>query len=61
MCYVRGESTFSDHRPVCGVFWVAVEVRNRSGKFRKGHSCLAPKMQLEEHVIPERRSSFYGF
>ncbi|XP_022949924.1 type I inositol polyphosphate 5-phosphatase 5-like [Cucurbita moschata] len=61
VCYVRGESTFSDHRPVCGVFWVAVEARNRSSKFRKGHSCLTPKVQLEEHVIPERRSSFYGF
>ncbi|KAG7026833.1 Type I inositol polyphosphate 5-phosphatase 5 [Cucurbita argyrosperma subsp. argyrosperma] len=61
VCYIRGELRFSDHRPVCGVFRVAVELRNRSSKFRKGYSCAAPRLlQLEECVIPKRHS-FYEF
>lgn len=60
LCYVRGESRFSDHRPVCGMFSVAVELRNRSNRFRKGYSCAAPRLQFEDCVIPKRHS-FYEF
>lgn len=28
MCYVRGESTFSDHRPVYSIFSAQVNLRN---------------------------------
>ena len=30
--YYRGESRFSDHRPVCGTFIVEVEVLNQRAK-----------------------------
>ncbi|CAK9320605.1 unnamed protein product [Citrullus colocynthis] len=60
LCYIRRESRLSDHRPVCGEFRVAVELRNRSSKFRKGYSCAAPRGQFEDCVIPKRHS-FYDF
>ncbi|KAL2906010.1 Type I inositol polyphosphate 5-phosphatase 5 [Bienertia sinuspersici] len=42
--YARGESRFSDHRPVCAVFSIDVEVRRQLGsKFRKGFSCNGPR------------------
>ncbi|EEF29250.1 type I inositol polyphosphate 5-phosphatase, putative [Ricinus communis] len=59
LSYIRGESRFSDHRPVCAVFAVEVEARNRSnGRFRKGYSCAAQRMEYED-CIPQRHS-FYG-
>ncbi|CAI9118417.1 OLC1v1019986C2 [Oldenlandia corymbosa var. corymbosa] len=46
LSYVRGESRFSDHRPVSSVFWAEVEsVPNR---LRKSMSCSSNKIQVEE-------------
>ncbi|KAI3451131.1 hypothetical protein Pfo_007796 [Paulownia fortunei] len=56
LSYIRGESRFSDHRPVCAVFAVEVEVRNKNiTKFRKGYSCAATKLEFED-CIPQRHS-----
>ncbi|MED6122552.1 Type I inositol polyphosphate 5-phosphatase 5 [Stylosanthes scabra] len=57
LSYIRGESRFSDHRPVCAVFSVDVEVRNRNNRFRKGYSYAHPRLEFED-VIPQRHS-FY--
>ncbi|XP_019059697.1 PREDICTED: type I inositol polyphosphate 5-phosphatase 5 [Tarenaya hassleriana] len=58
LSYIRGESRFSDHRPVCAVFAVEVKVKspNRS-RFRKGLSCAAARLAFED-CIPQRHS-FY--
>ncbi|KAI3783043.1 hypothetical protein L2E82_13105 [Cichorium intybus] len=44
--YVRGESRFSDHRPVCSIFIAEVESINRS-KFKKTTSCSS-RIEVEE-------------
>ena len=36
LSYIRGESRFSDHRPVCSVFIVEVEVLNNKIKVASG-------------------------
>ncbi|CAI9767004.1 unnamed protein product [Fraxinus pennsylvanica] len=60
LSYIRGESRFSDHRPVCAVFAVEVEMKNKNAsKFRKGFSCTGTRMEYEE-CIPQRHS-FYEF
>ncbi|XP_059623064.1 type I inositol polyphosphate 5-phosphatase 5 [Cornus florida] len=53
LSYIRGESRFSDHRPVCAVFAVEVETRNRSTKFRK-----ASTRADYEDCIPKRHSLY---
>ncbi|KAI8540782.1 hypothetical protein RHMOL_Rhmol08G0011800 [Rhododendron molle] len=59
LSYIRGESRFSDHRPVCAVFAVEVEIRSKSStRFRKGFSCT-PRVEHED-CIPQRHS-FYEF
>ncbi|KAL6575991.1 hypothetical protein OROHE_000462 [Orobanche hederae] len=57
LSYIRGESRFSDHRPVCAVFAVEVEVTSKNilTKFRKGYSCAATKLEFED-CIPQRHS-----
>lgn len=61
LSYVRGESRFSDHRPVCAVFAVEVETkinRNSISKIlRTGYSCNATNLEYED-CMP-RRHSFY--
>ncbi|KAK7247448.1 hypothetical protein RIF29_42331 [Crotalaria pallida] len=57
LSYIRGESRFSDHRPVCAVFSVNVEVRSRNVRFRKGFSYISPRLEYED-IIPQRHS-FY--
>ncbi|RVX23613.1 Type I inositol polyphosphate 5-phosphatase 5 [Vitis vinifera] len=59
LSYIRGESRFSDHRPVCGVFSVEVEIRSKSTRFRKGYSCAATRIEYLD-CIPQRHS-FYEF
>ncbi|MCE3050684.1 hypothetical protein HAX54_047884 [Datura stramonium] len=64
LSYIRGESRFSDHRPVCSVFAVDVEaeaelVKKNNSKFRKGFSCTASRMEYDD-LIPQRHS-FYDF
>ncbi|XP_002864939.2 type I inositol polyphosphate 5-phosphatase 5 [Arabidopsis lyrata subsp. lyrata] len=57
LSYIRGESRFSDHRPVCAIFAVEVDVKSlNKGRFRKGYSCAAAR--LVEDCIPQRHS-FY--
>lgn len=59
LAYIRGESRFSDHRPVCGVFSVEVERRSKNSRFRKGYSYAATRMDYVD-CIPQRHS-FYEF
>lgn len=63
LSYIRGESRFSDHRPVCAVFSVEVEkdVMNKISinRLRKGFSCANPKFEYED-CIPQRHS-FYEY
>ncbi|KAF3441034.1 hypothetical protein FNV43_RR19320 [Rhamnella rubrinervis] len=61
LSYIRGESRFSDHRPVCGVFSVDVEIlrsRNNNNRFRKGYSCAAPRILDYDDCIPQRHSLY---
>ncbi|CAI9109390.1 OLC1v1009204C1 [Oldenlandia corymbosa var. corymbosa] len=59
LSYIRGESRFSDHRPVCAVFAVQVEMKNKNtSRFRKGYSCTASKYGFEDCIVPQRHS-FY--
>ncbi|XP_031249903.1 type I inositol polyphosphate 5-phosphatase 5 isoform X2 [Pistacia vera] len=63
LSYIRGESRFSDHRPVCAVFSVEVEkdVVNKISinRLRKGFSCANQKFEYED-CIPQRHS-FYDY
>ncbi|GLT43976.1 hypothetical protein SLA2020_178970 [Shorea laevis] len=60
LSYIRGESRLSDHRPVCAVFSVEVEVRSTiNNRFRKGYSCMGARLEYED-CIPQRHS-FYEF
>jgi hypothetical protein len=38
LSYYRGESRFSDHRPVCGTFVVEVDVLNKRTKRRSSNA-----------------------
>ncbi|CAN6478112.1 unnamed protein product [Victoria cruziana] len=51
LSYIRGESRFSDHRPVCAVFVAEVEILNNS-KF-------GSDVDIEEYL--QRRHSFYEY
>jgi hypothetical protein len=53
LCYIRGESKFSDHRPVCGVFIVeaAVPDNNRLVKFASGPNM---KVGAEELLVASK-------
>ena len=59
LSYIRGESRFSDHRPVCAVFSVGVEVRSRNNRFRKGYSYTSPRLEYEDFI--PKRHSFYDY
>ncbi|XP_020080352.1 type I inositol polyphosphate 5-phosphatase 5-like [Ananas comosus] len=60
--YIRGESRFSDHRPVCAVFMIQVDMSN-GNRGRKGYSSIyssiGSRIPLED-CIPQRHS-FYEF
>ncbi|GAA0141590.1 phosphatase [Lithospermum erythrorhizon] len=59
--YVRGESKFSDHRPVYGIFLVEVECINHS-RFRKSMGYSSSRIEIEE-LLPvlyrQREQHFY--
>ncbi|KAJ6916922.1 hypothetical protein NC652_019356 [Populus alba x Populus x berolinensis] len=58
LSYFRGESRFSDHKPVCAVFAAEVEMRKRTNnRFRKGYSCAAAKLEFDNY-IPQRHSLY---
>lgn len=62
LSYIRGESRFSDHRPVCAVFAIEVETKNKKAiRFmRKGNSCIGARTEYEQCCM-HRRHSFYGY
>ncbi|XP_061967712.1 type IV inositol polyphosphate 5-phosphatase 7 isoform X3 [Populus nigra] len=47
LSYVRGESRFSDHRPVYGVFLAEVESINH-GRIKRSTSCSNSRIEVEE-------------
>ncbi|KAF6154080.1 hypothetical protein GIB67_031341 [Kingdonia uniflora] len=57
LSYIRGESRFSDHRPVCSVFVTEVEMKTNRNKVRKGFISPDTKIDIDD-VIPKRHS-FY--
>lgn len=62
LSYIRGESRFSDHRPVCAVFSVEVELRNENiNRFRKGYSCAGKRMEFEEDSCMPPSHCLYEF
>lgn len=46
LSYVRGESRFSDHRPVYSLFWAEVELVH--SRFRRSMSCSSSRIEVEE-------------
>ncbi|XP_047095116.1 type I inositol polyphosphate 5-phosphatase 5-like [Lolium rigidum] len=55
--YLRGESRFSDHRPVCGVFAVEVDAGvEGGGKMRTCHS-LAARIGCDKTASPQTHGS----
>ncbi|XLR45053.1 hypothetical protein S83_029713 [Arachis hypogaea] len=46
LSYVRGESRFSDHRPVYGIFMA--EVESTHGRLKKTMSCSRSRIEVEE-------------
>ncbi|KAL4645398.1 hypothetical protein ACB092_02G232800 [Castanea dentata] len=58
LSYIRGESRFSDHRPVCAVFTVEVEIENKNNnRFRMGYTCAGQRFDFED-CIPQRHSLY---
>lgn len=53
LSYVRGESRFSDHRPVSSVFWA--EVQSVPSRLRKSMSCSNSRIEVEE-LLPYSHS-----
>ncbi|PWA75501.1 Endonuclease/exonuclease/phosphatase [Artemisia annua] len=46
LSYLRGESRFSDHRPVYSLFWAVVELVH--SRFRRTMSCSSSRIEVEE-------------
>lgn len=57
--YIRGESRFSDHRPVCALFKAQVETSDNGGRCRNGFSSVISRAPLFD-VMPKRHS-FYEY
>lgn len=57
LSYIRGESRLSDHRPVCAVFSVGIEMANKCIKFRKGFSCTGATLEYH-NMMPQRHNTF---
>lgn len=53
LSYARGESRFSDHRPVSSVFWA--EIESVPSRFRKSMSCSSSRIEVEE-LLPYTHS-----
>ncbi|KAF2325206.1 hypothetical protein GH714_025273 [Hevea brasiliensis] len=51
LSYVRGETRFSDHRPVYSIFLAEVESINRS-RIKKSMSCSSSRIEVEE-LLPQ--------
>ncbi|XP_047313376.1 type IV inositol polyphosphate 5-phosphatase 7-like isoform X2 [Impatiens glandulifera] len=48
LSYVRGESRFSDHRPVYGIFWAEAEYSVYQQHSRKSTSCSSSRIEAED-------------
>ncbi|XP_024977590.1 type I inositol polyphosphate 5-phosphatase 5 [Cynara cardunculus var. scolymus] len=59
LLYIRGESRFSDHRPVCAVFAIETEMKNKCMRLRKGFSYATGSILECEDCMPKRHS--FGF
>ncbi|XP_042495301.1 type I inositol polyphosphate 5-phosphatase 5-like [Macadamia integrifolia] len=59
LSYIRGESRFSDHRPVCAAFIAEAKSRD-STRIRKGLSAVGTTRMDYDECIPQRHS-FYEF
>ncbi|CAM0883123.1 unnamed protein product [Alopecurus aequalis] len=57
LSYYRGESKFSDHRPVCGTFIVEVEALNRKAKRRSSNADM--RIGAEE-LLPKDKNKGKG-
>ncbi|AES60858.1 putative phosphoric monoester hydrolase [Medicago truncatula] len=57
LSYVRGESRFSDHRPVCSVFLAEVESVSRN-RIKKCSSCSSSRVEVEE-LLPHSNGYNY--
>ncbi|WJX78865.1 Type IV inositol polyphosphate 5-phosphatase 7 [Trifolium repens] len=57
LSYVRGESRFSDHRPVCSIFLAEVESIN-SNQIKKGSNCSSSRIEVEE-LLPHSHGHGY--
>ncbi|CAH2062980.1 unnamed protein product [Thlaspi arvense] len=53
LSYVRGESRFSDHRPVYSLFSVEIESVSRNHRIKKSSSYSSSRIQVEE-LLPQR-------
>ncbi|KAL8167422.1 hypothetical protein V2J09_008921 [Rumex salicifolius] len=62
LSYSRGESRFSDHRPVCAVFRAEteVEVRGKGSRFRKGYSYM-DRRQIYSVALPQKHKGGFVF
>ncbi|KAF7818345.1 type I inositol polyphosphate 5-phosphatase 4-like [Senna tora] len=58
LSYVRGESRFSDHRPVYSIFLAEVESINRS-RIKKSSSCSNSRIEVEE-LLPQSHCYSYS-
>lgn len=52
LSYYRGESRFSDHRPVCGTFVVEVEVLNKTTTRRSSNADM--RIDAEELLTVDK-------
>jgi hypothetical protein len=53
--YLRGESRFSDHRPVCGVFAVEVDADNGgSSKIKRGYYSVISRVGHDNPALAQR-------
>ena len=57
LSYYRGESRFSDHRPVCGTFIVEVEALNRKARRRSSNADM--RIGAEE-LLPKDKNKGKG-
>ncbi|XP_051126820.1 type I inositol polyphosphate 5-phosphatase 5-like [Andrographis paniculata] len=63
LCYIRRESRFSDHRPVCALFSLQIQIQIQNDfpakpaaatglRLRKGYSCAATHRDFQINPIP---------
>lgn len=59
LSYVRGESRFSDHRPVYSIFIAEVELISR--RIRRNANCLSSRVEVEEFLPYSRGYAHLSF